>query len=217
MVRHVPLPLFDVRWLWGIVILVPVLVSAGVVWLHQQPAGPKAPAGMPVVEVRLVQEAASALVVAAAPDIVQSEGRNEPILEAPDRLIPKDTTVIATAPATLSPAPQAQDAATAADRRVRSAPTGLASVFQRKLLNHIAQFKRYPARVHGAPQGVAYVMFAMQRDGSLVDVWMQRSSGHAALDQAAADTIRRAQPLPTIPIDLPERLTVLLPVSFGAP
>ena len=213
--REVPLPVFDTRWLWGIVILIPMLVSAGVYWLHQQPAGPQTPAGTPVVEIRLVQETAPAPVVTTRPDVIKSEGQAEPILEAPQRRFPEETTVVAAGPAASSRAPAAEYNANPG-RSPRPVPSGVASAFQRKLLSHIARFKRYPANVHGVPQGVAFVMFAMRRDGSVDRIWVQRGSGHAALDEAAAETIRRAQPLPIIPGDLPDRLTILLPVSFSA-
>lgn len=217
--RRAPaLSVFDARWLWGIVVIVPILVSAGVFWLHHLPAGPQARSGGPIVEVRLVQETAPApVVVALRADQQQSEGRPEPMIEAPNRPIPEETATVASTPATVAPGPDAERSAVTPESRAHAIPSGAASAFQRKLLGHIARFRRYPAAAPGAPHGIAHVMFAMRRDGTVSEVWVRRSSGHLVLDEAAAETIRRAQPLPNIPADLPDQLTILLPVSFDTP
>lgn len=53
------------------------------------------------------------------------------------------------------------------------------------------------------------------RDGRLVDVVMERSSGLASLDAGVLETIRRASPYPPLPADIPgDRHTFQLPVSF---
>jgi protein TonB len=60
-------------------------------------------------------------------------------------------------------------------------------------------------------------MFAMRRDGTVKDIWIRNSSGHDLLDAAAIDTIRKAQPAPRIPSELPDQLNVLIPVAFDLP
>jgi len=49
------------------------------------------------------------------------------------------------------------------------------------------------------------------------DLRVHSSSGYPVLDEAATETIRRAQPLPAIPPDLPEKLTILFPIEFDEP
>ncbi len=56
--------------------------------------------------------------------------------------------------------------------------------------------RRGLGRLHGAVE----TLFSMQRDGTLLDVWVKTSSGEVVLDKAAVDAIRRAQPLPSIPL-----------------
>jgi protein TonB len=55
----------------------------------------------------------------------------------------------------------------------------------------------------------------MRRDGAVLDVRIKTSSGATILDEEAGATIRRAQPLPPIPPELPERLNIIVPVAFN--
>ncbi|RIV76066.1 TonB family protein [Pelagerythrobacter aerophilus] len=83
------------------------------------------------------------------------------------------------------------------------------------LLAHLEQFRRYPARARAARQeGTAYIRFTMNRAGEVLSATVARKSGHYALDQAALDTLRRAQPLPAIPKDKPDVLELTIPVEF---
>ncbi len=90
-------------------------------------------------------------------------------------------------------------------------------MFQRMLLSHIARFRQYPSAAKSGQHGITQLVFAMRRDGTVSEVWIRNSSGSQLLDEAATDTIRRAQPLPTIPADLPDQLTISLPISFDPP
>lgn len=90
--------------------------------------------------------------------------------------------------------------------------------FQQALLAHIARFKRYPEQALKQPmRGTVIVVFQLRRDGSVMDAWVQSSSGEPLLDREAIATIDRAVPLPRIPSGMPEQMRVLLPVAFDAP
>jgi protein TonB len=54
----------------------------------------------------------------------------------------------------------------------------------------------------------------MNRAGRLLGARILRSSGSPALDRAALETLRRAQPLPSIPEDMPDEVGLDLPVAF---
>ncbi|MEH0196568.1 energy transducer TonB [Caulobacter sp. CCNWLY153] len=87
--------------------------------------------------------------------------------------------------------------------------------YRRRLLAHIRVYRQYPdaanlARIGGA----VHLLFGLTRNGSVTEVRIVHTSGVPALDDAAVDTVLRAQPLPPIPTGLPDRLTVQLPVSF---
>jgi periplasmic protein TonB len=92
----------------------------------------------------------------------------------------------------------------------------LASDFQRRLLSRIQPFLKYPEEALAAhPEGTVQVLFAMNRDGTVVGAWIKQSSGSAVLDKEAIAAIMQAQPLPAIPQELPAPLNVELPVSFS--
>lgn len=87
--------------------------------------------------------------------------------------------------------------------------------FRNTLLRHIASYQRYPkAGQRDRLQGTVDTVFSIGRDGRLLGVWIKTSSGAAALDQAAIDTIRRAQPLPVIPAALPDPLKIEVALGF---
>lgn len=94
-------------------------------------------------------------------------------------------------------------------------PNSVKETFRNELLRHISHFQRYPrAAERQHLQGTVLTVFSMRRDGSVLAVWVGTSSGQPALDQAAIDTIRRAQPLPHIPAALPDSLKVEVALGF---
>jgi periplasmic protein TonB len=94
---------------------------------------------------------------------------------------------------------------------------GIISEFQRQLFAHIETYRQYPLAARRARiQGTVELMFAMDRNGIVLGVWIKRSSGYPVLDKEAVATVLRAQPLPAIPAKLPDPLNITLPVSFGS-
>jgi protein TonB len=87
--------------------------------------------------------------------------------------------------------------------------------FRQALLVHIARYKQYPPDAERAGvQGTVWVRFLMDRDGRLLDVWVDQSSGARALDDEAVAAIRRAAPFPAIPAGLPDRIDLTLGIPF---
>jgi protein TonB len=121
------------------------------------------------------------------------------------------------APPSPPPAPSGSSAqqALASPGEWHRPQAGAALRYQRLLLAHIERYQHYPtAARRDRLQGTVLIAFAMRRDGGLVAVSVKSSSGQQVLDEEAVETVRRAQPLPSIPPDLPEQLTVTLPVAF---
>ncbi len=97
-------------------------------------------------------------------------------------------------------------------------PSPAKITFRTELLRHIARFQRYPrAAERQRLQGTVHAEFSMDRTGKVVNVWVRTSSGQPILDQAAIDTIKRAQPLPSIPPVLPDSLKVDIALGFDPP
>jgi protein TonB len=65
-------------------------------------------------------------------------------------------------------------------------------------------------------RGVAMVHLSVRRDGKLDSVRIEKSSGYDALDFAATDMVRKADPLPPIPDRMHvDRAEGVLPIAFG--
>jgi protein TonB len=87
--------------------------------------------------------------------------------------------------------------------------------WEARLLAHLERYRRFPARARAArQQGTVQIRFRMNRAGSVLSASVLRGSGFTTLDQAALDTLKRAQPLPTIPKDRPDEIELTIPVEF---
>lgn len=66
------------------------------------------------------------------------------------------------------------------------------------VLDWLAQHRRYPAPARRARlQGTVEIVVLLMPDGRLVGQRIAQSSGHAVLDKAALELLRRASPVPT--------------------
>lgn len=205
----------EVRWVAVVAVVVPALLAMGVYWLRHAPASIYSKAQDSVIEVRLLsprervdrpQEPGSgtAPVILAEPPVDPPE---PPIVETVTTLTPQ--TLAAEFP------PSTAESSVASQTRMLASHGRAALAFRKTLLAHIARFRRYPEEARRAGlKGTVQVVFAMRRDGMVTDVQIGASSGKSDLDAAAAETIRRAQPLPRIPRELPERLTIHAPIDF---
>jgi TonB family protein len=88
--------------------------------------------------------------------------------------------------------------------------------FMSELSQHIARFRYYPASASILDiQGTAMVSFTLTRDGSLLDLKIMKSAGDEDLDQAALETLKKAQPLPKIPESMTDdKLKFTLPMIY---
>jgi protein TonB len=217
-----PAATLGLRHLIGIAVVTPALLAAGVLWLHHVPAGTTSRATDSFVEVRLVTQPAPD----EQPQEVSAQSSSspvsqpDPLIENPARLIPQDDRISkpdeAKATQQSTPAKKSDPSPSAARAQMPNDRTAL--TFQRTLLSHIARYRRYPQDAErDGVQGIATVLFAMRRDGTVTDVWIQTTSGNKRLDAAAIDTIRRAVPLPNIPSEMPDSLNITIPVAFNLP
>jgi len=145
----------------------------------------------------------------------------------PPKLPPAVRTVV---PIATLPAPQPQpvtspvstpaQSETAAPRTAPapSAPqvsSNAPDTWEGRVLARLEKFRRYPGAARSArQQGVVYIRFRINRDGHVLISSLVRSSGYPALDQAALETLRRADPLPRIPANRPDEIELSVPVEF---
>jgi protein TonB len=96
--------------------------------------------------------------------------------------------------------PSAPSAAASAPSRPTAAAGNRAAVdkYPGQILAQLRRALRYPAAA-GSVTGEVLVDFTVSANGTASAIRISRSSGHAALDQAALDTVRRAAPFPAIP------------------
>ena len=93
-------------------------------------------------------------------------------------------------------------------------PMAISDYLQR-LESHLSRHHRYPGMPNGVrPEGVVRVAMIIGRDGTLLDAWIETSSGVAALDDAALATVRRAAPMPGVPGSLPGTIDLIVPLRF---
>ncbi len=137
-----------------------------------------------------------------------------PAAEAAATSVTKPAIQSAVAAASTEPAPSpAADTETAG-----GLANQLALIYQAQLLAHLQRFRTYPDAARAQRlTGKGTVRFAMQRDGKVLEVWVDQGSGQQILDDAAKSMVLRAQPLPPIPAGLPSSLTLSLPFDFSPP
>jgi protein TonB len=81
----------------------------------------------------------------------------------------------------------------------------------------IQQIKRYPAAsVSLHEEDEVSVRFVVDRMGRVLSAKVVRSRGLARLDAEAVDVLRRASPLPKLPLEMPgETIEVTMPIDFA--
>ena len=109
------------------------------------------------------------------------------------------------------PVPQAT-----APPRPRPSAAQVAS-WHRQIALQVERHKGYPASARAGHQtGTAELAFTLDRTGKVLASRVVRTSGVAALDQETIDTVRRAQPFPPPPTNMPgETFDFTVPIRFN--
>jgi protein TonB len=179
--------------------LVTVLLVGGVYWIRlQPPAGLAGQQQTSIVQVHLLPRpdfAPIAVAPVAHPVTNDVASRTDLSLKEPDPTTIDDPIQVPKVKA-FSPA--------------EAPPNSAALKFRQALLRHVARYQR---SLH--LEGKVDTEFSMRRDGTLLGVRVKTSSGQALLDKEAVETIRRAQPLPPIPPELPAPLNIHIYLAFG--
>lgn len=121
-------------------------------------------------------------------------------------------------PAPPDPAPPAREETAPVSRPLPPQPQASTGkpTWEGRVLAALDRVKRYPRDAHFArKQGVPYIRFSMDRQGKVLTVTLERSSGVRSLDNEALALPRRAQPLPRPPEDMKgEAIELVVPVEF---
>jgi protein TonB len=88
--------------------------------------------------------------------------------------------------------------------------------WHRQIATRIERHKGYPAAAQVRHEtGVVQIAFTIDRQGKVVASRIARSSGSTALDQETIDTLRRAQPFPSPPANMPgDTFEFTVPIRF---
>ena len=198
-------------------IIVTMLFVSGIYWIKWRlSAGPAEQEPAATVQVHLMARPGPEIVPVPLADTSPATAahiaaRSESSLDQSDR--PAEDAAVAPVP----PATTVKDVAAPINRAIPSdgPPSATAAKFRQALLRHVARYQRYPkAARRDRLYGSVDTIFSMRRDGTVVGVWVRSSSGQPIFDKEAVDTIWRAQPLPPIPADLPDPLTVETTLVF---
>lgn len=86
-----------------------------------------------------------------------------------------------------------------------------------RLVQHLEHYKRYPREAAAQhAEGVAYLRFSINRNGSVLSAKLDKSSGFDLLDAEALALVRRANPLPPPPAGLEGNVfDLVLPVTYS--
>jgi protein TonB len=89
--------------------------------------------------------------------------------------------------------------------------------WHRRIAQQVERHKGYPPSAQARHEtGTAQLAFTLDRSGKVVASRIVRTSGFAALDQETIDTVRRAQPFPSPPPNMPgERFDFTVPIRFN--
>jgi protein TonB len=81
----------------------------------------------------------------------------------------------------------------------------------------IAKYKKYPPEAMKRKQeGTVLVAFTLARDGTVLSVDIERSSGVPVIDQAVFDMMRRASPVPPVPPHYAgTTLSIAMPIRYS--
>jgi protein TonB len=196
--------------------LATLLLVGGVYWIRlQTPSGSMGQQQASVVQVHLFPRPDSAPIATASAAYSTTQAvtsRADTSSKEPD---PSTSDESVPVPRALSPAEAPPSNILSAPSAVSGPANSAAAKFQQALLRHVAHYQRYPNAARSQRlQGKVDTQFSMSRDGKLLGVWVRTSSGQTLLDKEAMETIRRAQPLPPIPPELPDRLNIHVELVF---
>lgn len=89
--------------------------------------------------------------------------------------------------------------------------------WQRRIVAHLAKFKRYPPSARASRrEGTVVMSFSIDRSGNVTRKGVTKGSGSGILDEAALEILRKASPLPPPPSSIDnDEFNLNLPVEYN--
>ena len=129
--------------------------------------------------------------------------------------LPMPMPVMPAAPAVSAPVVVPESIVDGAD--TTTAPVSAAEAASVRILAWLSQYRRYPPSARRARlEGTVEIVVVLLPDGRLVQQRVAQSSGHAVLDQAALELLRRASPVPAATFETGDaaQLELHLPIVY---
>ena len=170
-----------------------------------------------------VEEKVASKPVEEPPPDIKPAPNPDVAVEPPTQEVPTPQRQEPRPPAPTTSAPQALPDQTAAipaapiQGRITPHNSNAVPTWKTQIVALLERNKRYPAAAQSRrEQGVAQVFFSLDRQGRVINSRIARSSGANALDEEALALLRRAQPFPAPPRELPgERVDLTVPIRFN--
>jgi protein TonB len=146
------------------------------------------------------------------------EARTEQPVEVPPAPVPPVAALPppeTVPPPVAAPEPEAAPVPTAPPRP-HPASAAEADAWHKGIYTQIQHHKVYPAAARArGQQGVVKFAFSIDRQGRVISSRVDQTSGFAALDKAAMETIQKAQPFPRAPAGVSgDEFSFTIPIEF---
>lgn len=143
----------------------------------------------------------------------------QPKIKPPEIQIPSDNPMTVPVPREVpDPGPPVDKTTAPEAKPVPPAPqvSNAKPTWQGAVLTALNKAKRYPREASfRRQQGVPWIRFTMNRDGKVLSVTLERSSGFSVLDEEAVALPKRASPLPKPPEEVKgDTIELVVPVEF---
>jgi len=170
-----------------------------------------------------VEEKVASKPVEEPPPDIKPAPNPDVAVEPPTQEVPTPQRQEPRPPAPTTSAPQALPDQTAAipaapiQGRITPHNSNAVPTWKTQIVALLERNKRYPAVAQSRrEQRIAQVFFSLDRQGRVIDSRIARSSGASALDEEALALLRRAQPFPAPPRELPgDRVDLTVPIRFN--
>ncbi|MDR1165216.1 MAG: TonB family protein [Deltaproteobacteria bacterium] len=91
------------------------------------------------------------------------------------------------------------------------------AAYKTKVKRKLERYKKYPPRARADRiEGLVTIRFTLNRQGEVVSASVVKSSGQPILDDEVEALLRRVNPFPKFPDELPDStLTLTAPIQFA--